>query len=182
MFYDRNGNLLVSIGDPSGLQVDVQNSVGDAHTSAKIALVQMAYNMGFNGSTMDRWRANNSVAALASAARTAEATADLTNYNARGMVIVVDVTVRAVATTLTPKLLLRTPVNGAYDFTIWQAAAAINTADGTFAYYFDPASAPGAAGLFSEEIDLAIPRATRLVVTPSDANSVTYSADVYYLL
>jgi len=112
---------------------------------------------------------------LASAARIATPTiSPQANNSHRGMILVVNVTARGVATTLTPGLQLRDPVSGEY-VTIWTAAAAINTANATVAYLFYPSPLADAACLYTEAVDMAIPTQWRAVMTHSDANSITYS-------
>jgi hypothetical protein len=124
---------------------------------------------------------NTSAVLLASAARTLATTAAITNSKWRGICIVVKVTARVGATTLTPKLSLKGPVSGTYDLDFWTAAAAINSAAGTFAYLLYPAETP-AVVTFTEEVNVTVPRDIQLTITPNNADAVTYSAGIYYLL
>ncbi len=178
---DSNGRMTLAMLTSLGND-DVSTSAGGLAIEASSTARPLAIvNYLSNGSTYDRERNNCKATLLGSAARTEAATAAITNYNHRGILIVVDVTARAGATTLTPKLTLKGPVTGTYDLDFWTATAPIDTADGTFAYLFYPAETP-AAITFTEEINVTIPRDVQLTVTPNDANSVTYSVGIYYLL
>ena len=119
---------------------------------------------------------------LASAARIATPTCPgMANTRHRGMILVVNVTARAVATTLTPALQLLDPVSGEA-VTIWTAAAAINSANATFTYLFYPSPLADAACLYTEALDMVIPTRWQAVVTHSDVNSVTYSVCAMMIL
>ncbi len=145
-------------------------------------LFNVSYLCLFNGVTWDRNRNNASLTLLASAARTALANSpDQVNFNAKGVYIYVDVTARSGTTTLTPKITGKDPIGGDY-LDIWSAAAAINTANGSFMYTIYPVGAADAAYLTTENVIGVIPRDWRLTVTPSDGDSVTYSAALVYVL
>jgi hypothetical protein len=118
---------------------------------------------------------------LASAARTATQTVGGANNRHRGMVLVVNVTARAVATTLTPSLQLLDPASGEA-LTIWTAAAAINSGDVTVAYLFYPSPLADAACLYTEAVDMAVPTRWQVTITHGDANSITYSVSVIMIL
>lgn len=142
----------------------------------------LTFTQSFNGTTWDRVRTNLEATLLAAAARTATTNSpDQTNYNHRGLILFVDVTARAAATTLTPNLQVKEPVGGNY-ITIWTAAAAINSADTTVAYLFYPSALADAAELYTEAVDLTLGRTWRLAMTHSDGNSVTYSVSCSMIL
>jgi len=125
---------------------------------------------------------NDELALLASAARTATTNSEpQANNSHRGMILVVNVTARAAATTLTPALQLRDLVSGEY-VTIWTAAAAINTGDATVAYLFYPSPNTDAASLYTEAVDMVIPTRWRAVMTHGDADSITYSVAAMMIL
>jgi len=105
----------------------------------------------------------------------------MANTRHRGMILVVNVTAQAVATTLTPALQLLDPVSGEA-VTIWTAAAAVNTADATIAYLFYPSPLADAACLYTEAVDMVVPTKWRAVITHSDANSITYSVAAMLIL
>jgi len=130
-----------------------------------------AYTPLFNGTTWDRQRNNEEVTLLASAARTAEANStDQTNYNGSGLIIIVDWTVEADTSTLTPRLQIKDSISNDY-FTVWSAAADL-TAIGTYAYLFQPGTA---AGSYTEAVNLRVGRTWRFQMGVGDADSSTYS-------
>ena len=117
---------------------------------------------------------------LASAARTAAANVAFQLQSEKGVALLVDVTARANATTLTPSLqILADRAASATWMTIWQATTAINTADGSASYMFYNGGAQGGSMLWTEFVNGPLPSATyRAVCTPSDGSSLTYSVDV----
>jgi hypothetical protein len=152
----------------------------DAGSNSLVGIIGTTRPHTFNESSWDRFRGNVEATLLASAARTATTTSgDQTNYNHRGLILVVDVTARAAATTLTPLLQVKDPVSGTYDL-MWQAAAAIDSADATITYYLYPGA--GTSADFTEEADLALPRTWRLYMTHSDTDSITYSVGAALIL
>ena len=133
----------------------------------------------FNGSTWDRTRNNEEITILASAARTATTdSADLVNYNAKGVMIILDITVDAVSVGLTLSILMKDPVS-AKDVTIWTAAAAA-TGVGTDVYLIYP-GVLAADFNGSEAVSMALPRTWVLRVTTADADEATYSIGASYI-
>jgi len=121
---------------------------------------------------MQRWNEERSL--LASAARTATTNSgDQENLYHRGLILFVDVTARAAATTLTPNLQVK-DLAGNY-ITVWTVAAAINSGNTSLAYLFYPSPNTDAANLYTEAVDLVVGRTWRIAMTHSDANSITYS-------
>ena len=111
---------------------------------------------------------------LGSAARTATTTYNFALPQGIGFILVVDITARAAATTVTPKLSMR--VAGVADLVdVWTAAAALNSANTTVAYLFYPGGGQATPEGYTEETNKALPGSLRLTMTHSDANSVTYS-------
>lgn len=128
------------------------------------------------GTAYDRQRANVAVTLLTSAARTAEtSSADQVNYNGRGLLVVVNVSSITSTPVLTPRLQIKDVISGNY-MTVWTAAANI-IATGMYAYLFTPG---GAAGSFTEAVNLRVGRTFRFQMGVADADSATYSvsADV----
>ncbi len=143
---------------------------GDALAAAlRVASLGRAY----NGATVDTLRNNTEGTALASAARTAQTdSADIINYNARGIIIFLNVTASAAGTGgLTINLQVKDPVSGGY-FTTYAAAAAVTTT-GLRAYNIYPGAA--GAGNYTNTSQQQIPRTFRVRVTVGDATSYTYS-------
>ena len=142
------------------------DSIDDTIYGSPIGLTVCAPNTHYNGSQFERSRGNTEETVAASAARTAALTSsDLTNYNARGVLIFVNVTARAAATTLDLTIEAKDPVSGEYK-EIFDIAAAINTADDTLIYQVYP-TLPHANMDYTEEVEAVLPRTFRIVVTPN---------------
>jgi len=122
----------------------------------------------FNGVTWDRERGNTAETVLASAARTVTtASADLTNYNQRGVHVAVDVTV-AGTSTLTVTIQGKDPVSGNYyDLLIGTAIAAA----GLVILKLYPGIGTLAGGAASD----ILPRIWRVNCAKGDASAWTYS-------
>jgi len=119
---------------------------------------------------------------LESAARVATPTIEgQANTRHRGMILIVNITARAAATTLTPGLKALDPISGE-SVTIWTAAAAINSGDATVAYLFYPSPNTDAASLFTEAVDMVIPTRWQAVMTHGDTDSITYSVAAMMIL
>jgi len=85
-------NLRVSLYE-SGGRAAVTSPSADGRSQAIMGLWQLAMKHGFNESTWDRWRNNTEVTVLPSAARTAHGnSATQTNYNAKGVIVFIDIT------------------------------------------------------------------------------------------
>jgi len=176
------GRTALAMQQMSGVSENIDLMMGlkdENDTSRQVWVGALSYL--WEGSKFQYNRNNLYVQLAASAARTAVlTTADLVNYNHTGIVLIVDVTARAGATTLYAKMQVKA-VTGQTYFDVWSVAAAINTADGTFVYLFYPTEI-SATALYTENVNMAVPRTIRFVFTPNNSDSVTYSADLYYLL
>jgi len=117
---------------------------------------------------------------LSSAARAAATSVVFPIQAERGLAILVDVTARANATTVTPSLaLLASRAASETYMTIWSATAAIDTADGSATYMLYTGGAQGGSMLWTEFINGPLPVGEyKLTMTPSDGSSLTYSVDV----
>jgi len=171
------GNVRVSIYE-GGNRAGLQSLNADAISGATIALGIFSAQEMCNGVGWDRQRNNEELVLLASAARTAQTdSADQINYNGSGLIVIVDVTVDPAAAAITPKLQIKDSISSNY-FTVWSAAAAIN-AVGTYAYLFAPG---GAAGSYTEAVNLRVARTWRVRIDPADADSMTYSVSAVVLV
>lgn len=125
----------------------------------------------YNGTTLDRRRGVQAVTLLASASRTVTTnSADQTNYNHRGLILTVDVSVIGTGS-ITPSIQVKDSISGNYK-TIWTAAAAL-TGNGTAVYALYPGAA---AASFTEAVALVVGRTWRLALVSNNANAVTASA------
>lgn len=136
----------------------------------------------FNGATYDRERNNTTLALLASAARTATtASSNQTNYNNRGVIVYLDVSVNpGGAETLTLQLQYRDETSGNFVTVATSGAIAVfgsaGGATGTevIALYPGAAETAALAGFTTQALPLS--RSWRINVVHSAGGSWTYSA------
>jgi hypothetical protein len=127
----------------------------------------------FNGSSWDRERGNLSSTPLATQAgsNATRNSADLTNYNGRGIALHVKVANLAGAPTFTPRIQWKDN-SGNYN-TIWTASAALS-ANGDKMYLLYPGAADAAA--WTEQKQTVLPRTFRVVLVYT-GNGTTDTAD-----
>lgn len=129
----------------------------------------------YNGSTYDRVRNNTQGTLLASAARTATTNSVAqTNYNARGIIVNLDVSVGSGTGGLTVQIKAisqNSPSNG--DLLLHANPTAV-TAAGRFTYVLYP-GATMAGGQVQNAWATVLPRLFYVVVSHGDATSYTYS-------
>lgn len=134
-----------------------------------------------NGSTYDRLSGNVDGTALASAARTAYViSADIINYNGRGILIFLNVTAASGTGGLQVRLMAKDPVSGTY-FAMAATPTAV-TATGKNAYVFYPGSSAGAAGNVAQNVSIVMPRTIAIEVIHGDGTSYTYSVGYSIIL
>lgn len=143
-------------------------SAGADAVSNPTAPTHHAANMLFNGSTFDRQRGNANVTLLASASRTTTQTgADTTNYNYRGLHVVLDMTtVGTGSVTLTIEG--KDEASGKY-YTILSGAAVTTNSTNVYKVY------PGLTAAANAVANDVLPRTFRINVTANNANAATYS-------
>lgn len=135
-------------------------------------------NQGYNGTTYDRWRNNIEGTILASAARTvATTTPNQTNYNARGVIIFLNVTLASGTGGLTVRINGIDPVSGVVRGI--PTAPTIVTAVGHYNYVVYPGASGGVVSAVSA---LILPRSWTLQVSVGDASSYTYSVGYSLIL
>lgn len=167
---DARGALHVALMDGDGTSIGgiISLSSDGASASGRPGLLTASAGFGFNGTTLDRWRNNMDLTLLASAARTTTQTsADLVNYNADALIVVVDITAYT-AGSLTITIDRKDETSGKYVNLLTSAALA---AQATTVLQVGPVIAAAA-----NTIALAyMPRTFRIVATVGDATSITYS-------
>jgi hypothetical protein len=130
----------------------------------------------WNGATFDRKRGNVNATVLASAARTAtNNSADLTNYDGRGLHLVIDVTAASATPSVTFTIQGKDELSGKY-YTLLVSAAITGVGTTVLKVY------PGltaAANLVASDI---LPRTWRVLATHADADSITYSVGASVIL
>lgn len=149
-------------------------SPSDATTNANVWLYTSAQPFSFNGTSWDRPRNNIDVAVLASAARTTTQTgADTTNYNGRGIKVVLDTTA---ATSGSVTLSIQgKDANGVY-YTILAGAAVTTVSTNVYTVY------PGAPATANVSANDFLPRTYRVVATANNATAQTYSVSSCVIL
>lgn len=179
-YLDEYGKQGVFLGGASTNVVVVAQTPADGLANSTVGLVTGARIALFNETTTDRMRGNTEVTVLASAARTATvSSADLTNYNARGVIITIDVTVDGAAASITPTVEIKDSVGGLYDVIMSMTAVA---AVGTFVYVIYPSTLTAAANGITQILQNPLPRTWRVTMTAADADSITYSISAAYIL
>ena len=128
------------------------------------------------GATYDRARNNHEATVLASAARTtATNSSDLTNYNAAGANVCIDVTAITDTPSLTVTIKGKCTLSGKY-YTILTSAAIASVSTTVLTVY------PGAAVAANLSASAPLPRVWRVEVAVADADSATYSISANYIL
>ena len=122
----------------------------------------------FNGTTWDRQRNNTELTLLASAARTVTTdSADQTNFNGRGIHVVVDITAGAVLS-LVVTIQGKDPVSGKY-YTLLASAALTGVSTTVLRVY------PALLAVANTIANDIVPRTWRVDVAAGNATSATYS-------
>lgn len=144
-------------------------SGSDAVATETDSIQNLSLEYLYNGTTFDRRRANTEKTVLVSAARTATvSSADLTNHNARGVHVIIDVTLDPALASVTFTVEGKDPVSGVY-YTILTSAAIIATGTTALTVY------PGVTETANVKESDVIPRTWRVTATHVDADSITYS-------
>ncbi len=129
----------------------------------------------FNGSTWDRWRGNNPGTFLASAARTATANADITNYNGKRLACILNITAAPnTASTITLNIRVKDSISSNY-ITILSSVAIVGTASQTPPYTNRYVVGPGIAVVANVSANDMLARTLNAQVVHSNADSWTYS-------
>lgn len=122
----------------------------------------------WNGTTYDRQRNNNEATLLSSAARTTTQTgSDITTYNARGIHVILDMTVVGTGS-VTLEIQGKDPASGKYYALL--TGAVVNT-NSTNVYKIYPGLTAATNAVANDHL----PRTIRINVTANNANSATYS-------
>lgn len=131
--------------------------------------------LAYNGATFDRLRTNTDNTIYASAARTADPTAvDQTNYNGRGLHVVIDVT----AVTATPSVVFTIQGKNSLGvvYTILASAAITGTGTTVLKVY------PGLTGAANAVANDVLPRTWNIKAVHADTDSITYSVTASVIL
>lgn len=168
---NNDGSMAVSL-QQNGNVVDVGQPADSLSHTGLFGLTTRAIMQAYNGTTYDRWRNNQGITALASAARTASTnSADLVNYNHQGAHFIIDVTSVTDSPSITPTIEGKCPVSGVY-YTILTGSS-INSVGTTVLKVH-----PGIAGVANAAANDILPRIFRISVAHADTDSITYSVGV----
>jgi len=141
-----------------------------------------AFNAAWGGTYWERWRNNTEVTVLASATRTASGnSADQTNYNARGIILFINVTaVSGTSPTLEVRLQVKDPISGSY---INYAASVQITTTGDYLTVCYPAATREYDATKIDAWDLPLPRTWRVNYAIGGTNpSFTFSVGAMYIV
>lgn len=167
----------VAIYDPAGTASNIRTAA-DALANA-LGLDVVAQTELFNDVSWDRYRNNTEITGLASAARTATLNgSDLTNYNAKGVIVTLDVTATADTPSITLRIQHRDQEANVYENLLIGAAV---TTTGTHTYIVYPGVGAAAEDVV-ETIGYPLGRLWRVRVEHADADSITYSVGASYVL
>ena len=162
---DSSGNASINIGKYAGAVPVLAGA--DGNTAANVPLGAQGLS---NGTTIDQARGNqDNISLLASASRTTTQTvADQTNYNARGVIVVLDMTVASASPSVTLEIDAKDPVSGKY-YSLLTGAAVTSVSTNVYTVY------PGAPATTNVSANSPLPRTWRVKVTANNANAGTYS-------
>lgn len=183
---DSAGRLFVNgtVFDSAGNAIPSSTGAGDGLSATNRGLFVAAYGLQLNPSgDWDRVRNNAEATALAFAARTAEANSgNITNYNHRGIIVYLDVTVASGTGGLQIKIESIDPTtNNRHQLNVTPTAI---TAVARHSYELSPGgstAAPGGTGNLTQRTAGSLPRTFRITVSVGDASSYTYSVG-YHLI
>jgi hypothetical protein len=145
--------------------------------------VQAAGLMLYNGTSEDRARGNLDNISLISASgvTTTQTSVDQTNYNGRGVLVIVDVTALTATGTLTPEIDFKDPVSGKYISLLTASTAIIAT--GTYVYLVFPGGNTSVANSgVTQAANMPLPRTWRSRVVPGNSVSITYTVGVSVII
>ncbi len=177
LLLSTNGNI--ALVRETGVDGFANSRMASFEDEAGVSLFLRVANTLYNGDTYDRHRNNEEITVLANAARTAETdSADLTNFNSKGILLTIDISADPGTAAITPNIQSKDPVSGNYSI-IWTAAATL-TGIGTTTYLVYP-GVLAADFNGTESVSIAIPRTFRFRMTVADSQSMTWSAGSSYI-
>lgn len=162
---DSRGNLLTAISRGNGQAVAGVDSPQDA-TGSTNGLFVIDYPLTFNGTSYDRMRGNTTAALIAAGTANTQTNKAITNYNARSLAVILNVTVATVATLV---LTITGTTASGYTYTILTGASLVTT--GTTVYRV----APGLTAVTNLTASDLVPR--NVLVTVTITGTVAYGVD-----
>ena len=179
-YVDANGALSVKLTD-GGASAVSGNTTADGLGSGPVSLNVNSYNMVYDptASTFSRQRGQHELTLLSSAARTATTTsADFTNYNSKGIIVVLNITAAAGGgETLQTEIQAGNSIITSY---LPLTTGTTQTATGATWVILYPTTM--GAGNWNNYVNSVLPKTFRVKVTHSAAGSWTYSVTACMLL
>jgi len=170
-------NLWLSLTGATVTTIGSTVAPGDASSPGGLidfaGAVRSTYSHLFNGATADRPRNNNDLTILTSARTATTNSGDQTNFNGRGVRIVLSVTAASGTGGLQVQIQGKDSISGSY-YQLNTTPAAV-TATGTYVYDLYPAALDSAAGGITQKSQVLLPRTWRVNVVAGDSSSYTYS-------
>jgi hypothetical protein len=159
------GSVKAMLVSPAGNRFDAAAGQIDGSTAVRAQWIAASL---FNGSSFDRQRSNVDTAALitASGATTSQTGADQTNYNGRGLIVVLDMTVVGTGS-VTLTIQGKDAASGKY-YTLLAGAAVVTNSTNVYTVY------PGAPATANVSANSPLPRTWRLITTANNANATSY--------
>lgn len=153
----------------------LQSPGGDSHSGTSLlGIGNMMW--GIAAGVWERWRNNGTATVLASAARTAtNQSADQTNYNWRGLHLIINVTAIVDTPSVVFTIQGKDPISANY-YTILASAAIVGTGTTVLKVY------PGITAAANLSVSDILPRVWRVDATHADADSATYSIAAVLIL
>ncbi len=130
---------------------------------------------GDGDNVWNRQRGNTRVEAIPSAPRISESEIELTNYNWRGVHVILDVTAKVDTPTITLYIRGRDSTSGKY-YTILQSVGISAVGTYVFKVY------PNLTAVANQVANDVIPYIWNILVTHADTDEITYSVGVNYIL
>jgi hypothetical protein len=167
------GAVFASIAGTSASLTDGHTTALGTIRSASGGSVLLATSPAlWNGTSWERERSNVEGIALASGARTTtQVSPDITTYNARGIIVWLNVSVASGTGGLITQVQIKDPASGLY--TAHNAAPPGVTTVSRSSYIIYPGAS--AAGATTQTTSNVLPRTIRIAVTHIDGSSYTYS-------
>lgn len=175
----------VRIQDGNGTAVaDVLAALNDAMANGNGFLEVLAANGLYNdgAAVWERQRNNTQGTLLASATRTSSTiSATQTNYNARGVILFLNVTAASGTGGLQTTLFYVDPISISGSGTVSALPTAVTTVtERTYVFY--PTTFSGTGSAIAQTTGIPVPRAWYASVTHGDASNYTYSLGYAYIL
>jgi hypothetical protein len=174
LLQDGDGNLRTAVYASGGNPIE--GDIPADSLTAGFGLNIVGFNELFNGVSWDRQRANTEGTVLASAARVASVdSADFTNYNARGLHCIINVSALAATPSIVPTIQGKDPISGTY-YNILAGLPITTTGINIIKVY------PGISAVVNASASDILPRTWRVAMTHADADSITYSVGFALIL